>query len=98
MKVQVLENLEVEGTQGDARYVCRNCGATLGSATENYKKFCLYRERSVEQIGRLFGDPRRFIDDDVVLREFMCPGCSVLFDSEVSRKSDAPIRDIEIHL
>lgn len=97
MKVQVLENLEVEGTQDAATYVCRNCGEELGSATENYKKFCLYRERSVEQVGRLFGDPRRFIDDEVVVREFMCPGCNVLFDSEVNRKAEPPVKDIEIH-
>lgn len=98
MNVQVLENLEVEGTPEAARYVCRNCGTEVGPVAENYKKFCLYRERSVEQIGRLFGDPRRFIDDDVVLREFLCPGCHILFDSEVSRRTEAPVKDIEIHL
>lgn len=97
MKIQVLENLEVEGTQDAASYFCRNCGTEIGSATENYKKFCLYRERSIEQIGRLFGDPHRFVDDDVVVREFMCPVCNVLFDSEVNRRAEAPVRDVNVH-
>jgi acetone carboxylase gamma subunit len=32
-----------------------------------------------------------------MVREFMCPGCNVLFDSEVNRRAEPPVKDIEIH-
>lgn len=96
--MRVLENLVVEQHDGAALFVCVGCGAHLGSSVRNYKEFCLCRERPVADVGRLFQDPRQFVDDDIVFREFLCPMCGLLFDTEVNRKSEPPVHDISIRL
>jgi len=96
--VQVLENLRSREQDGKAVYVCDRCGAEVGSAKDNYKHHCPYRERPVEEVGRLFGDPRRFVDDEIVFREFLCPSCGGLFDTEINRRSEPPVHDIQIRV
>jgi N-methylhydantoinase B len=94
--MQVLEHLTVTEHDGQAFYVCNRCETEIGPAGENYKRHCLYRERPVEEVGRLFNDPRRFVDDDIVFREFLCPTCGGLFDTEINRRSEPPVHDIDI--
>jgi acetone carboxylase gamma subunit len=94
--MQVLEHLAVARRNGHALFVCNRCDAELGPADTNYKRHCLYRERPVQEIGRLFGDPRRFVDDDIVFREFLCPNCGGLFDTEINRRSEPPVHDIDV--
>jgi acetone carboxylase gamma subunit len=97
--MQALENLTVvTDGDGNATYQCARCGTGLGPTTEDYKRGCVYRERPVAEIGRLFDDPRRFVDDDIVFREFLCPSCGGLFDTEVNRKTEPPVHDIHIRL
>lgn len=94
--MQVLENLNIADRGGEAVYVCNRCETELGPADSDYKRYCLYRERPVQEIGRLFKDPRRFVDDDIVFREFLCPGCGGLFDTEINRRTEPPVHDIQI--
>jgi acetone carboxylase gamma subunit len=96
--MQVLENLTVREQDGQAMYVCTRCDTEIGSAPGNYKQHCVYRERPVDEIGRLFGDPRRFVDDEIVFREFLCPSCGGLFDTEINRRSEPPVHDIELRI
>jgi len=94
--MQVLENLTIQDRDGAAMYVCSRCDAAIGPAASNYKQHCLYRVRPVEEIGRLFGDPRRFVDDEIVFREFLCPSCGGLFDTEINRRGEPPVHDIQL--
>jgi acetone carboxylase gamma subunit len=94
--MQVLENLAIESHDGRPTFVCGRCHTPIGPAEEDYKRHCLYRERPVQEIGRLFGDPRRFVDDDIVFREFLCPNCGGLFDTEINRASEPAVHDIQI--
>ena len=41
-------------------------------------------------------DPQRFVDDDVVFRQFACPGCVRLLDTELRRRSEPPLWDIRL--
>lgn len=95
--MNVLENLAVEQRHGRSVYVCTGCDAELGASARNYKELCLCRERPIAEVGRLFQDPRRFVDDDIVFREFMCPVCGRSFDTEVNRASEPPVHDICIN-
>lgn len=90
--MNILENLSVQ----NGRYRCENCGKDIGSVADNYKVYVNYRSRSVAEIGELFVAPRTFVDDDIVIREFICPDCGVLFDSEINRASEPPIWDIDL--
>lgn len=97
-QIQVLENLAIARHDGQAVFVCNRCEKELGPAEEDYKRHCLYRERPVQEIGRLFGDPRRFVDDDIVFREFLCPNCGGLFDTEINRVTEPPVHDISVRV
>ena len=44
----------------------------------------------------LIGEPKDHINDDVVFRQFYCPGCGTLIENEVSIASDPPLMDISI--
>lgn len=90
--MKILENLSVE----NGRYVCDRCRADVGSIDRNYKVGAHYRSRPVQQISELFVDPRQFVDDDIVIREFLCPHCGVLFDSEINRADSPPVWDIDL--
>lgn len=97
-QIQVLENLAIDSRDGRSVFVCNRCESALGPAEEDYKRHCMYRERPVQELGRLFGDPRRFVDDDIVFREFMCPQCGGLFDTEINRASEPPVHDISVRI
>jgi N-methylhydantoinase B len=92
--MNILENLSVV----EGRYRCDGCGKDIGSVEENYKVHVNYRSKPVQELGDLFVDPRKFVDDDIVIREFVCPGCGVLFDSEISRLSEPPTWDIQLNV
>jgi N-methylhydantoinase B len=96
--MQVLENLAILGRNGGSVFVCNRCDTALGPAEGDYKRLCLYRERPVQTVGRLFDDPRRFVDEDIVFREFLCPTCGGLFDTEINRRTEPPVHDIDIRI
>jgi len=43
-------------------------------------------------------DPARYIDTEVALRQYACPGCGTLLDLEVAIATDPPLRDIRIDI
>ncbi|WP_105035524.1 acetone carboxylase subunit gamma [Cryobacterium aureum] len=94
--MQLLENLSVQDTGSGVEFVCDRCRHVLGPATTDYKSLCLHRERPIEEIGRLFEDPRRYIDTNMVFREFICPNCGGLFDTEINKLDEPPVLDISI--
>ena len=96
--MQVLENLSIEKRGGAHVFVCTGCDTAFGSAHENYKRSCVYRERPIAEVGRLFDDSRKFVDADIVYREFMCANCGRLFDTEIMRKGEVPVHDIQLPL
>ena len=67
----------------DGMIVCRRCGRALCPAGENFKSGAVMKERPIEDANPLIVDPRTFIDDDVVFRQYYCPGCATLLENEV---------------
>ena len=88
--------LETARAEGDDVLACGACGAVLGAATGNWKDGALVSELPIEQANLLCPDPARLIDDDVVFRQFACPGCVRLLDGEVRRRSEASLWDIRL--
>lgn len=91
--MNILENL----SEHDGRYRCDGCGMDIGPIEDNYKIHVNYRSRPVQELGDLFVDPRKFVDDDIVVRDFLCPECGVLFDSEINRLTEPPVWDVQLH-
>jgi len=73
-------DLGVDGG-GVPGYRCRRCGASLGPATENYKRHARRSVRELETITDApMPDGSEFL---AVLHEYACPGCGALLQVDV---------------
>lgn len=90
------EYLEVTAEPDGWRFRCRKCSHDLGPTTDNYKEHTLMRRLPLSESGPLAKDPSQFIDEQMELRQFICPGCSTLLEHEISRADDPLLRDIEL--
>jgi N-methylhydantoinase B len=75
----------------DGSLSCGNCGSVLSPADGNWKDGALVNELPVQDANLLCPDPNRFVDDEVVFRQFACPSCVRLLDTEVRRKAEPPL-------
>jgi acetone carboxylase gamma subunit len=73
------------------------CGHELGPANRPYKELALEARRPVQSLGPYF-DPDGVGDDRFEVREYFCPGCTVLLEVEVARPSDPLLVDVELDL
>ena len=101
--LQATEYLSVRRSKGDNNggtnhWACAKCDTDLGPVEENYKLGCLREDRHVSESNPLIGEPKDHINDDVVFRQFYCPGCGALIENEVSIASDPPLMDISLAL
>jgi acetone carboxylase gamma subunit len=80
----------------DGRVRCRRCGQELGDTTQNFKDHAVSKTRPIEEANPLIVDPRTFIDDTVVFRQYFCPGCATLLENEVVLESSAPVWDKQV--
>lgn len=86
------EYLAIDGD----RVRCRKCGHGYGSPQENYKLGTLWRTVEIADIAPGYNDRGVYVDDDVVLRECICPGCLTLLESELTLRGEPPVHDIKI--
>ncbi len=94
--IAVSEGLALAGAGADAVYVCRKCRTVIQRADENYKSGCIKRTTDVQEVGLAPIDPKLFIDDEIVYREYFCPGCGLLFQGDFTATGDADIWDIRL--
>jgi acetone carboxylase gamma subunit len=81
----------VEGT-----LVCRMCAHEIGPATENYKLQCAMTERPLKAVNPHLLDPKTYVDDKIVFRNYACPSCGLLIQTELARPTDPPLWDIQL--
>ena len=82
-------------------WVCRNCGKTLNSAHENYKKGCLVSERDPTEVHNPEVDTEyNFAPDPDWTRivEFYCPDCGLMIENEYLPPGHPITYDIDIEL
>jgi N-methylhydantoinase B len=77
-------------------YLCAHCGEEVGSLAEHTKERLLVHQHAVEEIGARFGDPGIYVDDEIVWREFFCPGCATRLATEVCRPDDEVLVEIRL--
>ncbi len=95
--VQVGDGIGIQRAAAGDRWVCTSCRRPLGPAAENYKSFTSLRERNPHQIDPvLYADPAEFCDDQIVLREFFCPGCGTLLSVEIAKVGDPPLVEVRL--
>ena len=88
-RTKIHEYLTLE--EGDKRIIkCAKCGFEYCTPSENYKLHALMHERPVTDISPLVCDPKVYLDEDWVFREYYCPGCGVMIDNEIARNGEKP--------
>jgi N-methylhydantoinase B len=91
--VQLDHHLDVDE---EGRVVCRRCGHDLGPAEENFKERAVCRTLPIQEANPLIVDPRTFIDDEIVFRQYVCPGCATLLETEVVLAATPPVWDKQL--
>lgn len=93
------ENLVLADIDGRSVWACASCGENLGPATENYKLSAARQERDPHDVDPdRYPRPADFCDDPIVFRQFLCPGCGALFNTEISKAQDAAPWDVRPEL
>lgn len=95
--MRVAEAIDLDDGSDGREYRCNRCGETFCGVDENYKEFVACEESGLQDANPLISDPARYIDVEMVLRRYYCPGCGVQLDAEVCRAEDEPLRDIQIY-
>lgn len=80
----------------DGSFGCAKCGHDLGPVDGNYKAKLALREREVEELGDLWIDPSILLDEDIVVREFLCPSCATRLAIESCRDGDPIVNDLRL--
>jgi len=54
------------------------------------------RERPTQSLKPGYPDPAKFVDQEVVFRDFCCPGCGVRLATEVGYPGEAPFQELRL--
>ncbi len=91
--------LKVTQVDGRAFIVCADCGHYLCEAAGNYKLGCARIDGSLNELDDfLYGDAEEELDDTMVYRSYICPGCGVLMENELARSEEPPFWDVQLNL
>lgn len=80
----------------DGAFLCAKCDNDLGPVDGNLKANLALAEREVEDLGEEWIDPSMLLDEDIVFREFLCPGCGTRLTTESCRRDDPVIDEIRL--
>lgn len=72
---------------------CARCGTELAGPGVGYKDGTVLIECQLDAAGLVWVDPAHYVDDEVVLRQYVCPGCATLLDVEVTLAELPPADD-----
>jgi N-methylhydantoinase B len=92
--VRLSELLFYEPAGGEPRYRCA-CGHVLGPATQPYKSLAASARYPVQRVGPHV-NPHHVNGDRFELREFYCPACLVLLETEIARPEDPVLDDASL--
>jgi N-methylhydantoinase B len=82
-------------TPGGERFACA-CGQDLGPVDADFKDSCRKKESPAGSIGPGYESFATDIAGQMCFREFFCPRCGVRLATEVSRRTDDHLWDIQL--
>jgi len=96
---RVGEELKAIEIDGRSYIVCAGCGYYLCEGSGNYKLGCARIDGSLTDLDDfLFGNNKDELDDEMVYRSYICPGCGVLIENELARGDEPPFWDVRLNL
>jgi N-methylhydantoinase B len=86
----VLETVELRESSSGAQWLaCASCSAPLGERTESYRASAAVLEQPLPELDeRIFQDPKSQVDEDLVVRQYLCPSCATVLDAVVCPSTD----------
>ena len=99
LRFRVGEELKAIEIDGRSYIVCAGCGYYLCEGNGNYKLGCARIDGSLTDLDDfLFGNTKDELDDEMVYRSYICPGCGVLIENELARGNEPPFWDVRLNL
>jgi N-methylhydantoinase B len=78
-------------------WACDNCRHVLALASGNARSGCALIETSPHSLDPVrYPPPATFCDDNLVIRQWICPGCAQLLITEFVRADDPPAWDVRL--
>lgn len=77
---------------------CGRCAHVLDESGRSYKSGTTMLQRTLEEVGRVWMPPSHYVDDEVALRQYVCPGCGTLLENEVCLTALEPVDDKRLAL
>ena len=87
--MRLSSTLNIAGDPGTRKVLCAKCDHEIGPAGEPWKKRVSLLERPIKELGETYE-----LNDDVMLREFSCPSCKALLDTELALSEDPFLDDL----
>jgi N-methylhydantoinase B len=84
----------LQAVDGEIR--CCRCDHVLGPAGRNFKLGSLVRELPLSEANPTLRDPAIYTDSAVVLRQFICPGCGTMLETEIAVDGAPPQWDVRV--
>ena len=84
----------LDAVDGEIR--CRRCARVLGPVERNFKLGTLVREQPLTEANPHVRDPSLYTDSTVVFRQFVCPGCGTMLETEIAVDGAPPQWDIRL--
>jgi N-methylhydantoinase B len=75
---------------------CHNCGHGLGPLASNPKLAMAMLEHPVHELMPGLAPVAAFVDDEVVWRQFLCPGCGVRLANEAAYPGEPPVQEFAL--
>ena len=82
--------------RAENRIECHRCGTALGTVNDDPKQGMAVLERPLTSLTPGAPDPSVFVDDEVIWRDLLCPGCGVRLATEVAHPGAPLFREIEL--
>jgi N-methylhydantoinase B len=75
---------------------CHRCATDLGALDGNPKLAMASRERPTHSLDPSYPEVSKFVDDEVVFRDYCCPGCGVRLATETGYPGEAPFHELRL--
>jgi N-methylhydantoinase B len=92
---RAIETVAVHHVHGTPHLCCAECREILGTYDDGYREGCGWLETSLASIDpALFLDATTQLDEALVLRHSVCPGCAAFLDADICRPGDPSYVDV----
>jgi N-methylhydantoinase B len=93
----VTETVALAEYDGAEVLACAGCGQVLCGRRENYRDGCAWVHTALDELDPdLFTSTVHQVDAEMVLRQYVCPSCARLIDTDICPAEDPAYQDVAL--